>query len=71
MDVKFLKLKSTEGGTVRRFQYTSIDEATRIRALKVYNYRNQQSAFMKALLIYNDKWCILVKIYIMRIYPNF
>jgi hypothetical protein len=44
MDVKFLKLESTEGRTVRRFQYTAIDDATRIRALKVYQYHNQQSA---------------------------
>jgi transposase InsO family protein len=44
MDVKFLRLKSTEGRTVRRFQYTAIDDATRIRALKVYQYHNQQSA---------------------------
>jgi len=44
MDVKFLRLKSTEGSTVRRFQYTAIDDATRIRALKIYKYHNQQSA---------------------------
>jgi transposase InsO family protein len=44
MDVKFLKLKTTEGRTVRRFQYTAIDDATRIRALKIYKYHNQKSA---------------------------
>lgn len=44
VDVKFLRLKSTESGTVRRFQYTAIDDAIRIRALKIYQYHNQQSA---------------------------
>jgi transposase InsO family protein len=44
MDVKFLRLKSKECSTVRRFQYTAIDDATRIRALKVYQCHNQQSA---------------------------
>jgi transposase InsO family protein len=44
MDVKFLKLTSNEGKTTRRFQYTAIDDATRIRALKVYQCHNQQSA---------------------------
>ena len=33
VDVKFLNFE-TEKGVVRRFQYTAIDDATRIRALK-------------------------------------
>lgn len=44
VDVKFLKLKDTEGKTVRRFQYTAIDDATRIRALKIFQRHNQQMA---------------------------
>jgi transposase InsO family protein len=44
VDVKFLKLKDTEGNTVRRFQYTAIDDATRIRALKIDQFHNQQRA---------------------------
>jgi transposase InsO family protein len=44
VDVKFLSLKTEAGGSVRRFQYTAIDDATRIRALKIYPQHNQSSA---------------------------
>ena len=44
MDVKFLTLKDHIGKTVRRFQYTAVDDATRIRALKVYLKHNQANA---------------------------
>jgi transposase-like protein len=36
IDVKFVDLVRPDGGQVRRFQYTAIDDATRIRALRVY-----------------------------------
>jgi hypothetical protein len=29
---------------VRRFQYTAIDDATRVRALKIYSKHTQQNA---------------------------
>jgi hypothetical protein len=32
MDVKFINLRATDGSTIKRFQYTAIDDATRIRA---------------------------------------
>ena len=44
VDVKFASLKDPKGHTVRRFQYTAIDDATRIRVLKIYQHHNQQSA---------------------------
>ncbi len=44
VDVKFVTLRSFEGNRVRRFQYTAVDDATRIRALKVYPRHNQQNA---------------------------
>ena len=44
VDVKFLSLKAPDGKKVRRFQYTAIDDATRIRALRVYRRHNQKSA---------------------------
>ena len=44
VDVKFLSLKDSMGNRIRRFQYTAIDDATRIRALKIYNRHNQQCA---------------------------
>lgn len=37
MDVKFLTFIGKRGEKVRRFQYTAIDDATRVRALKVYD----------------------------------
>ncbi len=45
-DVKILSLETAEGKKVRRFQYTAIDDATRIRALKIYSRHTQQNAIL-------------------------
>jgi transposase InsO family protein len=42
--VKFLQLKNREGKTVKRYQYTAIDDATRIRALQIFPKHNQDCA---------------------------
>ena len=44
VDVKFLTWKKKRGGPVRRYPYTAIDEATRVRALKIYNRHTQANA---------------------------
>lgn len=44
VDVKFLIFPQPDGTKVRRFQYTAIDDATRIRALEVYEKHTQQNA---------------------------
>jgi len=44
LDVKFLQLKDQEGKIVKRYQYTAIDDATRIRALQIYPNHNQDCA---------------------------
>lgn len=44
VDVKFLTFKGKAGKKVRRFQYTAIDDATRVRALKVYEKHTQANA---------------------------
>ncbi len=44
VDVKFLTLKDTDGHKVRRYQYTAIDDATRVRTLQIYRKHNQQCA---------------------------
>jgi transposase InsO family protein len=44
VDVKFLKFEDKAGKKIRRFQYTAIDDATRIRALKIYNRHTQENA---------------------------
>jgi transposase InsO family protein len=44
VDVKFLTLKDDEGHKVRRYQYTAIDDATRVRALQIYRKHNQRCA---------------------------
>jgi transposase InsO family protein len=44
VDVKFLQLKDRSGKTVKRYQYTAIDDATRIRALQIYPEHNQARA---------------------------
>jgi len=44
VDVKFIMIKDLSGRNVRRFQYTAIDDATRIRALRMYTKHNQNCA---------------------------
>lgn len=44
VDVKIVSLPSTGTKMVRRYQYTAIDDATRIRALKIYSSHNQANA---------------------------
>ncbi len=44
LDVKFLRLTDSQGKIVKRYQYTAVDDATRIRALRVYPKRNQACA---------------------------
>ena len=44
VDVKFLTLQGPAGQRIRRDQYTAIDDATRIRALRVYRRHTQQHA---------------------------
>jgi transposase InsO family protein len=44
MDIKFLTFKGKRGEKVRRFQYTAIDDATRVRALKIYEKHTQENA---------------------------
>lgn len=44
VDVKFATLTDSTGNKIRRYQFTAIDDATRIRALKIYEKHNQTSA---------------------------
>ncbi|WP_417625106.1 IS481 family transposase [Paremcibacter congregatus] len=44
MDVKFLIFKGKYGKKIKRYQYTAIDDATRVRALKIYKRHTQKSA---------------------------
>ena len=44
VDVKFANLNDSTGKRVRRYQFTAIDDATRIRALKLYEKHTQTSA---------------------------
>ena len=44
VDVKFLFFRDAGGQRIKRFQYTAIDDATRIRALKIYERHNQANA---------------------------
>ncbi len=46
VDVKFLSFMDSNGRHVRRFQYTAIDDATRIRALKIFSRHNQENAII-------------------------
>ena len=44
VDVKFLHFADSRGKRIRRFQYTAIDDATRVRVLKVYQRHTQVNA---------------------------
>ena len=44
IDVKFLSLTNKEGNRIKRYQYTAIVHATRIRTLKIYKKHNQENA---------------------------
>jgi transposase InsO family protein len=44
MDVKVVVLKDSSNHSVKRFQYTAVDDATRIRALQIYTLHNQANA---------------------------
>jgi transposase-like protein len=44
VDVKFITINDTKGNRVQRYQYTAVDDATRIRALKIYANHNQLNA---------------------------
>lgn len=44
IDVKFLFFRDPAGNRVKRFQYTAIDDATRIRTLKIYDRHTQANA---------------------------
>ena len=44
VDVKFLKFEKPDGKRIKRFQYTAIDDATRVRALKIYAKHTQENA---------------------------
>jgi hypothetical protein len=43
-DVEFLTLQRKKGALIRRYQYTAIDDATRVQALKVYRRHTQANA---------------------------
>ncbi len=46
VDVKFLIFRGKDGKPIKRYQYTAIDDATRVRALKVYNRHAQANAIL-------------------------
>ena len=43
-DVKFPTFKDKQDKPIKRYQYTAIDDATRVRALKIYERHTQASA---------------------------
>jgi transposase len=44
LDVKFLIFRNKSGKRIKRYQYTAIDDATRVRALKIYTRHTQKNA---------------------------
>ena len=50
MDVKFLLFKGKNGQKLKRYQYTAIDDATRVRALKVYTRHTRKIRFILSIM---------------------
>ena len=46
VDVKFLIFRGKDGKPIKRYQYTAIDDATRVRALKIYSRHTQANAIL-------------------------
>ena len=46
VDVKFPFFRGKDGKSIKAYQYTAIDDATRIRALKAYNRHTQANAIL-------------------------
>jgi len=44
VDVKFLSFRDRQGRKLRRYQYTAVDDCTRVRALKIYDHHTQDSS---------------------------
>lgn len=44
VDVKFIIFRGKDGKPIKRYRYTAIDNATRVRALKVYSRHTQANA---------------------------
>jgi transposase len=44
VDVKLLTFQGKDDKPIKRYQYTAIDDANRVRALKIYERHNQASA---------------------------
>jgi transposase len=44
VDVKFLKFIDKNKNSIKRYQYTAIDDETRVRTLKIYPRHNQANA---------------------------
>jgi hypothetical protein len=45
INVKFFNFTDSQGRLVKRYQYTAIDDATRGRALRIYDGHTQHYAF--------------------------
>jgi hypothetical protein len=43
-DVRFLTFKGKQGQKIKRYQFPAMDEATRVRAMKICKRHNQTSA---------------------------
>ena len=60
IDVKFLALTTKDNRRLRRYQYTAIDDATRVRALKIYHRHNQKSSGLPPVLRTPD--CVIASL---------
>ena len=61
VDVKFPKFEGKDGTFVNRYQYTAIDDATRIRTLKIHNQHNQSNASASSMPSSTNSFYVFVR----------
>ena len=54
VDVKFLELKNQQRKLVKRYQYTAIDDATRIRALQIFRNITRSVRSSSSTMLWKD-----------------
>ena len=54
VDVKFLNFIRADRKKIYRFQYTAVDDATRIRALKIYPRHTQENAIVSSTMWFQN-----------------
>ena len=70
VDVNFLFFSNKQGERIKRYQYTAIDDSTRIRALKIYT-QHTQPAQLILLIMWSINFLFGLKRFALTMAMNF